>query len=34
MTLFILGFLTCAVIDLATVLLLRRDFITVLRRLP
>jgi hypothetical protein len=33
-TLFILGFLACAVIDLVTVLLFRRDFIAVLRRLP
>jgi hypothetical protein len=34
MTLFLLGFLACAIIDLATVLLFRRDFIDVLRRLP
>lgn len=31
---FIIGFLTCAVIDLVTLLLFRRDFIAVLRRLP
>jgi hypothetical protein len=31
---FLFGFLVCAVIDLATVLLFRRDFINVLRRLP
>lgn len=34
MTMFILGFALCAIIDLATVLLFRRDFINVLRRLP
>lgn len=34
MTLFIIGFLTCAIIDLATVLLFRKDFIAMLRRLP
>lgn len=34
MTMFILGFLACAVIDLATVLLFRRDFIEMLRRMP
>jgi len=31
---FLFGFLAAAIIDLATVLLFRRDFIAVLRRLP
>ena len=34
MTMFLFGFLAAAVIDLVTVLLFRRDFIAVLRRLP
>lgn len=34
MSMFLIGFLACAIIDLATVLLFRKDFIAVLRRLP